>query len=205
MANNGQEAGGSGGSSSRRGRRSGKKEEPKVRQRGLGIAQLEFLRRQAQMAPASGWGVIPNQLHVPPFRNPPVAAPALPGGQGLMGGLNNFQIHGASSRSLWHTSHPAPSSANVPQTMSMGSEGCDLELRLSTSTPNEDKDLELRPPNYFTSLLLAEDSEEEKETGQAYKRARTDASVSGSSAAPGSSSKEEPDLELRLSVGDSTI
>ena len=64
MANNGQEAGGSGGSSSRRGRRSGKKEEPKIRQRGLGIAQLEFLRRQAQMAPAAGWGVSPNQLHV---------------------------------------------------------------------------------------------------------------------------------------------
>ncbi|KAL1805893.1 hypothetical protein ACET3Z_028963 [Daucus carota] len=166
MANNGQEAGGSGGSSSRRGRRSGKKEEPKVRQRGLGIAQLEFLRRQAQMAPASGWGVIPNQLHVPPFLNPPVApsvaAPALAGVQGLMGGLNNFQIHGAPSPSVWHTSAPAPSSTHVPQT-------------------------------------------EEKETEQKRKRARTDSSVSGSSAAPGSSSKEEPDLELRLSVGDSTI
>ena len=57
----------------------------------------------------------------------------------------------------------------------------------------------------FINLLISLIVQEEKETEQKRKRARTDSSVSGSSAAPGSSSKEEPDLELRLSVGDSTI
>ena len=35
----------------------------------------------------------------------------------LQGGLNNFQIHGAPSPSVWHTSAPAPSSTHVPQTV----------------------------------------------------------------------------------------
>ena len=69
MASNREGAGQSGSLLSKRGRKRGIKDtEPRVRQRGLGIAQVELLRVQNEMAAAGGNAagviVVPNQLQV---------------------------------------------------------------------------------------------------------------------------------------------
>ncbi|KAL1805928.1 hypothetical protein ACET3Z_028996 [Daucus carota] len=198
MESNGGQANGTSGSSSskkrpKESRVSGK--EPNVRRRGLSIAELERIRCQSEMAAAgasnsAGGSVVPSNLHEVPvyfftspdhlqdgmrcpnlssllqpfFPHAPVTAPSEPGPQGLVGG--------------------GPPSTK----MSMGSEGCDLQLGPSTGRPNDETitdqdDLEFRQPNYFTNLLLAEDSEEETE--QDNKNPGTGSLGSGRSATTG--------------------
>ncbi|KAK1377624.1 hypothetical protein POM88_024368 [Heracleum sosnowskyi] len=226
---NGQGEARSGGSSSKKVRKNvGKAKGPKVCQRGMGIAQLEQLRIQSQMEAAaalaanvSAGTMVPTNLHnvpvyqlldegprvndsfylssvlasIPPsFTHTPVTAPPAAGPQGVKENLSIFDC--------WKTS--TPSRSHGPQSkkvqMSMAGEGSDIQLgQLNTSRLDEKEDHEFQQPNYFTRLLLADD--EEEETGQKNKKARTDISsgeVSGAPAA-GSSSSQGPNLELRLS------
>lgn len=71
MASNSQGEGGIGSSIKRGGKNGGKSKEPKVRQRGMGVAQLELLRMQDEMAAAvaAGGTVVPS-YYIPVYSIP---------------------------------------------------------------------------------------------------------------------------------------
>ncbi|KAK1365367.1 SPOROCYTELESS-like EAR-containing protein 1 [Heracleum sosnowskyi] len=202
--------GGGGSSSSSSSSRKGKKksgnnsEKPKQPQRGLGVAQLEKIRLDSQMAVAAGYNINPDSIN-------PSYPMYFPNPQE---DLRVERPYIRSSPSSFYTSTLQPSLASygfdAPQTPKMMGKGERERTYVSYGDHSQPSLINTRwnagktdpsiqhsqQSQFITKQLL--DLEAEEATGK-NKKARGDSVGSGSTLS-GSCNSEELDLELRLSL-----